>query len=85
MKENEEKENPHPSRMRGRGVEVSKTLFYDCWYMKQTQKNSVGKICSHLDIKSICGKIQVNKGKKTIYTYKYLNAGGLCYYRIKSV
>jgi len=28
MKENEEKENPHPSRMRGRGVEVSKTLFY---------------------------------------------------------
>jgi len=27
MKENEEKENPHPSRMRGRGVEVSKTLF----------------------------------------------------------
>ena len=28
MKENKEKENPHPSRMRGRGVEVSKTLFY---------------------------------------------------------
>ena len=28
MKENKEKENPNPSRMRGRGDEVSKTLFY---------------------------------------------------------
>ena len=28
MKENETKRNPHPSRLRGRGVEVSKTLFY---------------------------------------------------------
>ena len=28
MREREEKRKPHPSRLRGRGVEVSKTLFY---------------------------------------------------------
>ena len=28
VKEIQIKNNPHPSRMRGRGVEVSKTLFY---------------------------------------------------------
>jgi len=30
MQEKQEKENPHPSRLRGRGVEVSQTLFYFC-------------------------------------------------------
>ena len=28
MREREEKRKPHPSRLRGRGVEVSKKLFY---------------------------------------------------------
>ena len=28
MKESETENNPNPSRLRGRGVEVSKTLFY---------------------------------------------------------
>ena len=32
MREREEKRKPHPSRLRGRGVEVSKTLFYGCCF-----------------------------------------------------
>lgn len=37
MRENEKKETPNPSRVRGRGVEVSETLFYTDIMAKKMQ------------------------------------------------
>ena len=42
MEDKEQENNPYPSRLRGRGVEVSKTLFYrkaECALQKMEEKN----------------------------------------------
>ena len=44
MKENEEKENPHPSRMRGRGVEsVEDTFLWGKWWECMKNMEEWGK------------------------------------------
>lgn len=35
------KETPNPSRVRGRGVEVSETLFYGCFYTQSVPEKGV--------------------------------------------
>ena len=50
MNEKLKKETPIPSRLRGRGVEVSKTLFYGL------QQTNLGKICRKVG-RADCGMI----------------------------
>ena len=58
MKEMGEKTIPYPSRMRGRGVEVSKTLFYILW--KCLKGNKIDRMAAGFEV-FFCQKVHVTK------------------------